>query len=145
MPETSPPPAHADRDHPVGGHERSDVSFTGVLWFGAGLVIFVLVVNVVMAWLFWLLNAAETRAKESVFPLAQEERRRGLVLPPEPRLEGLEPSRGTGPPAIDPDSYGWVDEKKGIVHIPVKAAAERALAEGIFKVRQEPEKQGGGR
>ena len=122
-------------------HEYSDVSVRGVLWFAAGLVVFGVVVHVVLVVMFDALAKREDARKASSFPLAVEEREQGRVLPPAPRLEGIEWKRKTrelrepGPGGGDPDDYGWMDEKAGIVRISVEKAMELALAEGRFRAR----------
>lgn len=120
------------------GHELSDVNVRGILWFAAGLVVFAVLVHLVLAWLFGVFAAEEGREKVSRYPIAQEADTTG-ELPPEPRLEGIEPRGGPPPAQLDPDTYGWVDPAKGIVQIPVEVAAERALKSGIFKVREQRE------
>ena len=119
--------------HPGPGHESSDVSVRGVLWFAAGLVAFGIAVHLVLAGLFAVLAGREDARKASTFPLAEEQRQRGQALPPAPRLEGIERKRYGAAP--EPGDYGWVDEKAGLVRIPIDRALERALSEGRFQSR----------
>src|SRR5262249_37885282 len=120
--------------------------------FIVGLVVFAAVVHVALAWMFRDFAAAERRKKESRFPIALETDA-GRALPPEPRLEAIEPRRGGSeevgrgappPPRIDPNGYGWVDRDKGIAHVPLDVAAERALQSGTFKVRDKAAGPGDG-
>jgi hypothetical protein len=119
-------------------HEPSDVSARGVLWFVASLVAFALVVHLVLAWLYWIFAAREERQKASAYPLAQEQRKKGVPLPPPPRLDNIEPRRpvkrevghGTPPPQIFPDPSDF-DEQ----------AIERARKEGVLRARPEKERQ----
>jgi hypothetical protein len=118
-------------------HETSDVSVRGVLWFGAGVVGFVVAVVAVLAWFFWMQYAREARVKTTDLPLAKERRRQGPILPPPPRLEQIERRRGVPPERksdlIDPDGYGWVDREAGVARIPLAEAEERARASGLLR------------
>src|SRR5258705_12821172 len=53
----------------------------------------------------------------------------GLILPAEPRLEGIEKmSAATSTPIDDHlQKYGWVDREKKIVHIPIQLAMDLAI------------------
>jgi hypothetical protein len=54
---------------------------------------------------------------------------KGLILPAEPRLEGIEKmSAATSAPIDDHlQKYGWVDREKKIVHIPIQRAMDLAI------------------
>jgi len=132
MAETERTAGHADAPQL---HEPSDVSARGILWFAGALTLFLAFVSVVLAWLFQLLANREERLKASVYPLAEEQRQHGPLLPPEPRLEGIEPRRRRWVPVL-PDEYGWADEKAGLARVPLDKAVERARALGTLRSRQ---------
>lgn len=59
----------------------------------------------------------------------------GLVLPAEPRLEGIEMmsadrARNTPPDEAKLHTYGWVDRDKKIVRIPIEQAMKLAVEQG---------------
>jgi hypothetical protein len=62
----------------------------------------------------------------------------GLILPAEPRLEGVETMSGTGDRASAAEDdrlqkYGWMDHEKKIVHVPIRRAMELAIERGWFR------------
>lgn len=140
----------ASDSHGIGvGHEASDLRIAPVVWFLIGLSVGTVVICLLMAGLF---NSFEENQKESEgkpSPLASERQR----LPPEPRLQ-LAPStveqlEGNQPPNLKEDhplqeakrirneedkklsSYGWVDEKGGVVRIPIEEAKKLLLKNGL--------------
>jgi hypothetical protein len=72
-------------------HERTDVDTRAVLWFVAGLGVFLAIVMLVLWGMFVLFLRTETAEKVSAYPLAVQERTLPLPerLPPDPRLEGV--------------------------------------------------------
>jgi len=142
--------ANEDLSHGVGvGHESSDLNIGPVVWFVIGLTVATVRVGLLMAGLFSTLGSREQRSSGSASPLAGERQK----LPPEPRLQ-LAPStveqlEGNKPPNLKEDhplqemkrqreeedrklnGYGWVDEKAGVVRIPIDEAKKRLLEKGI--------------
>lgn len=116
-------------------HEPSDVSGRGVHWFVAGLIVFLGVVGLVVAWMFQAMATREDRIKASVYSLAVEVQREGRPLPPAPRLEGIDPHRERVMP-MDADGYGWSDEKRGLARVPLDRARERARSSGLLRSRE---------
>jgi hypothetical protein len=145
---------HADNNpsssHGVGvGHEASAMSIGPIVWFLISLSIGTVVICLLMAGLF---DSFEKNVKDeegNASPLASER----LKLPPEPRLQ-LAPStteqlETRQPPNLKSDTplqemkhlreeenkklsgYGWVDEKAGVVRIPIEEAKKRLLQSGI--------------
>jgi hypothetical protein len=115
-------------------YERSDAQVGTVCACGAGLALAVLVVCLVAAGLFDAFKASAQRQDTPLPTLAAQER---LQLPrdvrkiPAPVLQENEPIdlerlRETEERRLI--SYGWVDAKAGIVHIPI-AEAMRLLAD----------------
>lgn len=128
------PPDAAHQNHPPHDHEHSDVSVPDILRVAGGLAALIVVTLLVVAWLFWIFKSGEDRIRGSRFPLAQEERSKGMTLPPPPRLEGIEQrtpqggeiARGVSRPE-DALRYRWVDEEKQIVGVPIEVAFQRLL------------------
>jgi hypothetical protein len=141
---------HTDQNHQSqhtqgAGHEGSDLRIGPIVWFliilGFGTVVtFLLMVG--------LFDSYENRAKDAEgksSPLAGERQK----LPPEPRLQlapkTTEQLEGKQPPNLRQDhplqemkslreeenkklsSYSWVDEKGGVVRIPIEEAKKLLL------------------
>jgi len=118
-------------ENPEVSHEQGDVNVKVVLWFAAGLVVFAVVLHLGLAWMYFAFRAAEDREKQTQYP--EEFRVDESHLPKSPRLEGIKGSEPTGDKIQisreeELDLYGWVDEKKGIVSIPIERAFERLLS-----------------
>ena len=139
------PPGHPT-PNPEVGHEHGDVNVKAILYFAGGLVLLALVIHFGVGWMYSAFERSEARAKRSQFPLAEEKKRqRGGEdpEPAEPQLEGIKYRRGERAGVSTEDEltrFGWVDEKKDLVSVPVEDAFERLLAGKKLKVRQ-----GGGR
>lgn len=136
--------------HVVGvGHESSDLKIAPVVWFVVGLSVGTIVIGLLVWGLFSTLGKREESSSASASPFASERQK----LPPEPRLQ-LAPStaeqlEGSTPPNLKKDhplqemkrqreeedmklnGYGWVDEKAGVVRIPINEAKKRLLEMGI--------------
>lgn len=131
------------------GHEVSSLRIGPVVWFMIGLSAATVIVCLLMAGLFNALQQREVESEEKPSPLAGERQK----LPPEPRLQ-LAPSSTEQlerklPPNIKEDhplqemkrvraeqdqrlnSYGWVDQKSGVVRIPIDQAKKLLLEKGL--------------
>ena len=126
---------NSQRDDPVNNpevkHEPSDVSVRGTLYFGAGLAVLAVIIQVLLWWMFEFFHQREAALNPPTRPWATNQQQ---PLPPGPRLEGLLPSpqseqRPQAPEALL-RSHGWVDEEKGIVRIPIDDAM-RLLADKL--------------
>lgn len=131
------------------GHEQSELNVAPVVWFLIGLGVATILIFLLIIGLF---SALENRAEKSAgsgSPLAAERQK----LPPEPRLQlapsSVEQLEANKPPNLKKDhplaemkrlrdeeenalrSYGWVDEKAGVVRIPIEEAKKRLLEKGI--------------
>src|SRR5271157_2683045 len=81
-------------------HERSDANVRGVIIFGVSLGLFCFASFIGLAYLFFALKGHEDRSKKTDYPLAVEDRGKldqaplarpvEGMLPPEPRLEGID-------------------------------------------------------
>lgn len=134
-----PPEVH---DNPDVVHEHSDINVRAVLWFAGVLVAVAAVIHVVVWWQLRAYQARDARIKQSAFPLATDREH----LPPEPRLEPIDRLEGMPDSAVADrlaareaklHRYGWVDRKKGIVHIPIEEAMR--MLENRLPARAEKE------
>ncbi len=122
-------------------HETTDVSAPGILLFIGALGALIVLISGGLWLMFNKLSAEQALLKRSRFPLAVADRGRQLEdrLPPQPRLEGLDPdslihSGVAGWPSQGPaqrernevalSKYGWVDAKAGVAQIPIDRAIE---------------------
>lgn len=131
------------------GHEATSLQIGPVVWFLIGLGVATVIVFFLMVGLFDAFANRAGKSEDRPSPLSGERQK----LPPEPRLqlapataEQLEDKR---PPNIKADhplqemkrvraeedaklsSYGWVDEKGGVVHIPIEDAKRLLLEKGL--------------
>jgi hypothetical protein len=115
-------------------HERYDENTKGIIKFGVALAASIVVVCLLMWGLFDILKWITTE-EETQPPLFRGER-----LPPEPRLQGI-PGHQNFPPEdirefrakenAQLNSYGWIDQQTGIVHIPIEEAKKLVVERGL--------------
>ena len=116
--------------HPELRYEQSDVRAGAIVRFALALVVVVILASAFLLGLFKLLARQERRHDPPPPPLAQE----GGQLPPAPRLQStplqdLEQLRAEEEKELT--SYGWVDAKAGIAHIPIDEAIKIVAARGL--------------
>jgi len=108
-------------------HEMTDARARPILAFTAGVVAALVFSLIVTWWLFRLMASATAPAGGVAAALA---------VPPEPRLQVM-PSQdldsARAAEAARLSSYGWVDRRAGIVHIPIDRAIELIAAEAEEK------------
>lgn len=112
-------------------HEKTDASTRPVFRFAAGLAVFVAAAMVLMAILFSYFTAREAALDTSASPLAKEAPlapASGPQLQPNPQAD-LEKLRREDNAYLT--SYGWVDEREGLVHIPIDRAIELMAERGL--------------
>lgn len=107
-------------------YEFSDANVKGIIWFGVGLVVLAIVTDLLMRWTFdSFANPAAINLPDPTAPVAAEFEG---SYPRRPLLEGLEdPDLFNKRNAADKAkiaSYGWVDQRAGIVRIPIEQAME---------------------
>jgi hypothetical protein len=116
--------------HPDVHFEASDINARGVLLTGAGILLSVWIVTVLLYFLFE--HFAHIHAEQS--PPALPINAHGVALPPEPRLQ-VQPSRDLQEVKAAAEnelhSYQWVDRKNGIVAIPIDRAMKLLVQRGI--------------
>jgi hypothetical protein len=115
-------------------HERYDENTKGIIKFGIALAASIVVICLLTWGLFNILKWVTTE-EESQPPLFRGER-----LPPEPRLQGI-PGHQNFPPEdirefrakenAQLNSYGWIDQQTGIVHIPIEEAKKLVVERGL--------------
>ena len=129
-------------------HEESDVNVRALLWFIVIFVVFGAVMHVVLFMLFKFYVQIEKGAVNA--PMTQVAVAPDANVPSVPRLQPFQAKGAHGetasPVASTPvadldhmraqeqqvlDHYGWVDQQKGIVHIPVDRAKQLALQRGF--------------
>jgi len=129
-------PDHAHHKNPGVAHERRDVNIRGIIYFAVALVIVGAVLNLFLWWLLDYFETSQAKAEPPPPPMASQRQQ----FPPEPRLQGA-PGH-SDPPMIELresrqrenqllESYGWVDQKAGIVRIPIDQAKQLLLERGL--------------
>jgi len=122
--------------NPEVAHELQDVNVRGILIFGAALLVSAVVIHLVLWWMLEYFAARDSKAQPKPPPLASERQQ----LPPEPRLQGMPGHEEAAPIEMETfrtreedllNSYGWVDEKGGIVRIPIQQAKKLLLEKGL--------------
>lgn len=136
------------RSHQEPGFEQEDLRAKPILFFLAGLAVALILVYFVLTGMYGFLNRNDQANQPRQNPLVTDragpvERR---VLPynrmgevikkefPVPRLEdnerhGLDDVRLQEEQTLN--SYGWVDEKAGVAHIPIERAMQLVAARGL--------------
>ena len=122
--------AHGGLHNPEVAHESSDISIKGVVWFVIILAATAVAIQIAMYGLFIVLDKIEVKNDPYVTPVDYT----AGQIPPEPRLqttpwEDLKQFVGSEQDYLN--SYGWVDESTGQVHIPIERAKELLLQRGI--------------
>lgn len=135
--------------HSTGGAESSTLNIGPVVWFLVCLAAGAAITFVLMGGLFNLFESRVEKKEGNPSPLAGERER----IAPEPRVQ-LAPSRieqveGRESPNVKTDhplvemervqkeeseklnSYSWIDEKNGIVRLPINEAKKLLLKSGL--------------
>jgi len=110
------------------GYERRDANIRALISFGIGLAVLVVVVIFLMQWMFRFVSKEEPLGPP---PTPFENAR---TLPPQPRLQ-VEPhvdlKSYCEEQVNDLNSYGWVDQQAGVVHIPIDRAMDDLLKQSL--------------
>lgn len=126
-------------NHPSGrGHEMTDASISGLVKFGIGLFLLIVVVLFAMRFMFDHFSTTQQLGPPAS-PFAETQ-----TLPPAPRLQvqpalDLEELREGEDEKLN--SYGWIDQKAGIARIPIDRAMDMLLAKGLPVRGENPPKQ----
>jgi len=121
------------------GHELSDLKPGNIALFGIILAVTIILSVIATYLLFDAFYAADKRSQSAVSPLS--------FSPepiPEPRLEvnpgqELKTMRAAEDNLLN--SYGWVDQEKGIARIPIEDAIKILAQKGLPVRQQKSEKQ----
>jgi hypothetical protein len=123
MNEKTTSPDAAEKSGP--GYETTDVSGRFAPGFALAVILGALVLLPALWWMFSSMLARSQQRQPAVSPLSVRENER---LPPQPRLEGIEPPNIVQLRQAVSDKilhgYGWVDRNAQIVRIPI----DRAMA-----------------
>jgi hypothetical protein len=128
------------RDNPEVSHERSDVNIRAIVGFGIALVVITLVIHIA---LYRLLEFYKERSPESA-PVMMSPPKAQEQTTPQPRLQ-ISPRRDLAEmraaEAKELTSYGWLDEEKQTVRIPIDRAMELLAQRGLPAKKQAEEKR----
>jgi hypothetical protein len=118
-------------EHSISEHESRDLSIRGILIFfvalGGMMAIMLVVVTITM-------TLASGRGPNLQIPPSNLSNAPIPTLPSEPRLEAIPGQQLQKLRANDDKmlhTYGWVDQKAGIVHIPIERAMQMMLQRGL--------------
>lgn len=135
-------------NNPQPKHEVRDINARGVVMFCLGLAAAVLVVTVVLWGLFHVFSKQAEQREPEVSPMFRQGRAKqdfpAPQLQPPPPVPGAEDNRYR-PFITDTvdletmqqrerynlNSYGWVDQNAGIVHIPIEQAMDMLVRQGL--------------
>jgi hypothetical protein len=115
-------------------YERKDVNAWAILWVGVVMIVAAVVIHTVVWWLFDAFDRREAEKGRPPATLVQTQR----PAPPEPRLQTNAPADLNELRATEQDeleSYGWIDQQKGVVHIPVEQAMTLLVERGLPKTQ----------
>ncbi len=120
------------------GHEPRDLPVRGIVAFG---IIFIVTMGLVLAVVTATNVLLMGHLPSAPFPPVDLQNAPIPTLPPEPRLEAepgqqLQQLRASEDKALH--TYGWVDQKAGIVHIPIERAMDILAQQGL-PVRPTPQ------
>ncbi len=124
-----------EKKKPAGDPRRerfdSEIDARAIVKFGVWLVLGVVLVVVVIVLMESRFEREAERGDAPPSPLVDRTQRR---LPPEPRLQptpALDYQAYRAEEARRMTSWGWVDERQGVVHIPVERAMDILAARGL--------------
>lgn len=128
-------------------HEKSDVDVRALMWFVVIFVVFGIVTHIFL-WLLFKFYVRLERHPSQNAPALTAMQRPTEAMPTEPRLQPFPTKDKSGevqpPNSLTPvadmekmladtnavlNNYGWVDQQKGIVHIPIEEAKKRVLGQ----------------
>ena len=139
------------RDNPTGNqanadvhesYEHQDLQVSGILYFILSLVLITIVCMFGLVGFYHYLDRRERATQEPVNPLVKKVPEDTRAIPPgypqtafpNPRLETDERNQLNSFLTNQDDvlySYGWVDEKAGIVRIPIDRAMDLLVQRGL--------------
>jgi hypothetical protein len=130
--ETNNPPhgAHGSEASPGAGYEQRDASIPALLKFGFWMAVVIVVTMFAMKYTFNYLDRTQTASS----PTAATAFAKPRELPPSPRLQA-EPRQELKDyceaQERELNTYGWVDQRLRVVHIPISQAMDLVLKNGL--------------
>jgi len=139
-------------NHGNGGHgvefEREDLSTRGIFAFMIGLAIIGVVIYFIITGMYTFLDKYEQSQMTTSSPLVKPEDARRISSRRVTEDEVKNAFKDNGAPLLETDertqlrdflmdqekelhSYGWVDEKAGVAHIPIERAMELVAQRGL--------------
>jgi hypothetical protein len=122
--------SHANGHAPHGGgYEKTDTGIGLIIWGTVGLVMLTAITLVIVWGIFNYFKHREELNHRVVNPMAVPSQ-----LPPEPRLQ-IKPDeqiillRGREEHILS--SYAWVDQKSGVVRVPIDRAMDLLMQKGL--------------
>jgi hypothetical protein len=130
-------PGHKTTKETLPPVDRSGINTRAVLTFCAILIVIAVVVHIAVWYLFTVFDNREKSKDPVLSPLSPKQQQ----LPPEPRLQAEPNTFTTDKQLFDQKneetlmeisnqqlkSYGWVDDKNGIVRIPIEDAMKMVV------------------
>jgi hypothetical protein len=144
---------------PHGDYERRDIRIADVVYFLIGLALAVAVVYFIAKGVFWYLDTRYETEQPPVSPLVSAAPSDTRRIPPQfgnnyekylqqdfpaPQLEINERTELNDVRLREEDTlstYGWVDQKSGVVRIPIDRAMDLLVERGL-PVRSQPDAAG---
>jgi hypothetical protein len=127
------------RDNPEVSHERSDVNIRAIVGFGVALLLTAVVIHVALYWLLEYYKALSPQGAPVVSaPKAQ------VQTTPQPRLQ-ISPTNDLAEMRAAEEkeltTYGWLDEEKQTIRIPIDRAMELLAQRGLAARKQTEKKR----
>lgn len=119
----------ADQASKQAGHELRDISVRAVAWCAAALIVAAIVVHVTLAGLYKIFEHQHP-SPDAPSRIAFE----AEMIAPEPRLQverTKELDQYFASENQKLNSYGWVDKRAGVVHIPIDRAIDLIAQRGL--------------
>ncbi len=140
MSETTQSFEHADASSagPKLAYEKADLQVGAVIKFGIGLAVAIAVIQLIIVGVYWWIAGHQKAAQPKLSPLVQQAHKQlpqNLEQIPEPRLQAADTvdyAEWQKGQTNKLESYGWVNEKKGVARIPIEQA---------MKILADPEQQ----
>src|SRR5215472_122923 len=129
-----PSPQGGHGSGPGAGYEQRDANVISLLKFGFWMAVVIVITLFAMKWTFNYMERAQTSTTTAAAIARPRE------LPPSPRLQAIprqELKDYCDAQERELNSYGWVDQRLRVVHIPVDKAMDLVLKNGL-PVRTNP-------
>ncbi|MEM1024252.1 MAG: hypothetical protein AAGD10_01590 [Myxococcota bacterium] len=119
---------NTEQDAVKRGYESRDAAPRPVLITGVSLVALMFVGLAAAIWFWQTFEDLETQVRPTTSPVYARQVPRGPRLQANPDETWLDYKK-TQIEFLQ--SYGWIDESAGVVHVPVELAMEKVLADGL--------------